>query len=202
MVYNHTSQPSPSSIASPSTRYPRLFFFFPLLFFSPPFLDHSPLSFHSFPVPGEFFRVSVARPPLLLFLLLRSFCSLQLLEIFRNAQLCSPLCLPLRNILSVAPRVSSPNSPCIDLLSSLFNFSRDSLDCSHSFSGTISFVLSNFSDICLSAFPLLSLFPNNFPFIAFRFRYFLIYRSSARVFFYHAEQSSQQTGRIIRMSLE
>lgn len=206
MVYNHTSQPSPSSIAFPSpVRVTLASFFFFLFFFSLPLFSttlHSVSTRFQFPVnsSGSPSRdhhsssFSFSAPSVLY----------SCWKFFETPNFARPSAS-----LFVTSSLSRLASPRPTLLASIyFPASSTFLEIlwivrtASLLAGTISFVLSNFSDICLSAFPLLSLFPNNFPFIAFRFRYFLIYRSSARVFFYHVEQSSRQTGRIIRMSLE
>lgn len=195
MVYNHTSQPSLSSnsIAFPSPVHVTLASFFSFL----PFLHHSPVSTRfQFPVnsSGSPSRDRHSSSSLFSFCFSAP-CSLQLLEIFRNAQLCSPSAS-----LFVTSSLSRLASPRPTLASIYFPASSTFLEIlwivrsASLLAGTISFVLSNFSDICLSALPP-PLFPNNFPFIAFRFhRYFLIYRSSARVFFYHVETWNNPLG--------
>ena len=81
----------------------------------------------------------------------------------KRLAICSPPAShpPSRNVLSAVLLQRPPRSPsCIDLLSNLFNFPRDSSDCSCSFSlslslslsRTIPSVLSNFCVVCLSAF--------------------------------------------------
>lgn len=192
MVYNHTSQPPPPSRPSRSLSplpyaLPSPLFSSPPLFLLP-FLDHSPVSTRfQFPVNSS---GSPSRDRLLLllpslfFTVLGNFSKRSTLLALSASHFVTS---SLSRLASLRPTLASIYFPASStFLEILWIVRTASL-----LAGTISFVLSNFSDICLSAFsppPFFSpLFPppNNFPFTPFCFSfpsiYFLIYRSSARV---------------------
>lgn len=164
MVYNHTSQPSPSSnsIASPSpVRVTLASFFFFLFFFSLPLFS---TTLHSVSTRFQFPVNSSGSPSRDRHSSSFSFSAPSVLyscwKFFETPNFARPSAS-----LFVTSSLSRLASPRPTLLASIyFPASSTFLEIlwivrtASLLAGTISFVLSNFSDICLSAFPLLSLF--------------------------------------------